>query len=113
MKHIEEQIADLKSEGVIHGKLRSWPISRCDQFGDTMQAMLDENKRLTAEIRKANAREREAFMAGFTGRTLASFTGRANMPDIEQAWQQYRCRDDTDWKSVDPDNDALDKLKAE
>ena len=102
-KHIEERIA--------HYRRHESPYHHIT--ADTMQAMLDENKRLTAEIRKANAREREAFMAGFTSRTLASFTGRANMPDIEQAWQQYRCRDDTDWKSVDPDNDALDKLKAE
>lgn len=57
----------------------------------------EEIKRLKEKLLKANARERSAFFAGFKD-------GR-NHPDIEQAWQQYRCLDDTDWataKEVEP-----------
>ena len=51
-------------------------------------------------LEQANARERPAFEAGL-------LAGAAKAPlyiddfDIEQAWQHYRCQDDTDWKTVD------------
>lgn len=50
---------------------------------------------LLAEVKAANARERKAFMAGVD----YGFTESAS-DDWEQAWQQYRCQDDTDWKAT-------------
>ena len=53
---------------------------------------------LRDEILAANARERKAFIAGVQAVT-------ESMPyttvfDEDQAWQQYRCQDETDWKVV-------------
>jgi hypothetical protein len=62
---------------------------------DELQA---EIARLQAEVAKANARERPAFMAGLLkghGEGIESYAG-----DPEQDWQQYRCQDDTDWRAV-------------
>ena len=39
MDKIREQIDDLNSVNVIHGPLRSWPIARCEEFANTMEAM--------------------------------------------------------------------------
>lgn len=52
---------------------------------------------------EANARERPAFFAGAIDMDDAN---------VEQAWQQYRCKDETDWKVADDntgDNDGLNK----
>ena len=53
---------------------------------------------LRNEITDANARERPAFMAGFKAATTTppGMFGH----DEEQAWQQYRCQDDSDWKAT-------------
>lgn len=50
--------------------------------------------RLTTEVRKANAREELAFFAGAHALICDPTV------DIVQAWQQYRCQDDSDWKAV-------------
>jgi len=55
-----------------------------------------ENKRLTEQLRAANARERPAFEAGYEAGGDDCRTGDE---DREQAWQQYRCQDDSDWKA--------------
>jgi hypothetical protein len=49
-----------------------------------------EVSRLSCEVKRANARERKAFTAGFY--SLGA--------DEEQKWQEYRCQDDSDWKAV-------------
>ena len=48
-----------------------------------------EIERLTNEVTIANGRERQAFITGYK-------CG-ADPEDLEHAWQQYRCQDDTDW----------------
>ncbi len=65
---------------------------------------LSEIDDLRNEITVANAREREAFMAGFKAATTTppGMFGR----DEEQAWQQYRCQDETDWKVVSEEEAA-------
>jgi len=50
------------------------------------------------ELKKANAREKAAFMAGFE--TAMHWDGDC-MPDKERAWQSHRCQDDTDCKTTD------------
>ena len=55
-----------------------------------------EIDRLTTELKNANARERKAFM---TACKIRSITPIAEW-DEEEAWQQYRCQDDTDWKAT-------------
>lgn len=47
-------------------------------------------------LEQANARERPAFMAGYEYADVNNTTA-----DAEQAWQEYRCQDDTDWKAVE------------
>ena len=49
------------------------------------------------EAKRANARERPAFMAGLEA--AFEWDGVETL-DYEQAWQQYRCQDDADWRSV-------------
>ena len=45
----------------------------------------------------ANARERKAFLAGYK----EGFSDFLTMDeDVERAWQQYRCQDETDWRAV-------------
>ncbi len=61
-----------------------------------------EIKRLSAELTKANARERKAFMAGF----WVDSNCRPINPDDEQEWQQYRCQDDSDWKVASEEDAA-------
>jgi len=68
-----------------------------------------ENKRLTEQLRAANARERPAFEAGYEAGGDDCRTGDMDewgergvtkyTEDREQAWQQYRCQDDSDWKA--------------
>jgi len=50
---------------------------------------------LVTEVKAANLRERKAFMAGLSIN--------AGYQDAEQEWQQYRCKDDTDWRAVEID----------
>jgi hypothetical protein len=38
--NIQEQIDNLRGVNVIHGKLRSWPVDRCNQFADTLEKLL-------------------------------------------------------------------------
>ena len=45
------------------------------------------------KLRRAEAREREAFMAGVA---YCSMVCKDDW-DAEQGWQQYRCKDDADW----------------
>lgn len=47
----------------------------------------------------ANARERPAFFAGAIDMDDAN---------VEQAWQQYRCKDDKDWKVTDENTEDND-----
>ncbi len=55
------------------------------------------------EARSANARERPAFMAGLEA--AFEWNGIETL-DYEQAWQQYRCQDETDWKVVSEEDAA-------
>ena len=54
-----------------------------------------------SEVTTANARERPTFIAG------ANAVMNDQDVDIEQAWQQYRCQDDTDWKVVSEEEEAI------
>lgn len=51
---------------------------------------------------EANARERPAFMAGLSID--------AGHQDAEQEWQQYRCKDDKNWKVADDNKGDTDEL---
>ena len=64
--------------------------------------LLEDNARLEAELKQANARERKAFIAGWNGGLCAGNT------DEEQAWQQYRCQNNSDWAALKTD-DLQDK----
>ena len=70
-----------------------WPASACK----TVDEQDDEIERLTAEVTKWKAEQEKAFRAGWTSCWLY---WEAGVIDEEQAWQQYRCQDETDWKSV-------------
>ena len=64
----------------------------------------EDVERLRAALRDANARERSAFMAGhFEGGQFGSDG------DKEQAWQQYRCQDDTDLAALSPTQEVDDE----
>lgn len=67
-----------------------------------LQELVGRVKDLEADLKKANARERPAFEAGLDAGVDVNYF---NCQDKEQAWQQYRCQDDTDWKSVKPPED--------
>jgi hypothetical protein len=75
---------------------------------DVLEGRLNKQERfhagelsiLTTEVSAANARERPAFMAGWGYRYVHK------SDDLEQAWQQYRCQDDSDWKAVDDETAA-------
>ncbi len=58
---------------------------------------------LSAEVTAANARERPAFVAGWNA---ALHIKDCDSDDIERAWQQYRCQDETDWKAVSEEDAA-------
>ena len=67
-----------------------------------------EIERLLDQLTVANARERKAFMAGIDAVTSHAPPSRADMSDWddEQAWHQYRCQDDSDWKMVSEEDAA-------
>ena len=46
----------------------------------------------SSEVSTANAREKPAFMAGFERG--------GDCVDADEAWQQYRCQDNSDWKAT-------------
>lgn len=56
--------------------------------------LADALEQATDDLRKANARERPAFMAG--AKAAINWDGIETF-DYEQVWQQYRCQDDADW----------------
>ena len=60
-----------------------------------------EIERLQAKIKIANTRERKAFIAGANAVI--------NDVDIEQVWQEYRSKDDSDWAVVKADNHSACK----
>jgi len=53
-----------------------------------------QEQRSTA-LSEGAVKEREAFLAGYEA---GLSDARTDDEDNEQAWQQYRCQDDTDWK---------------
>ena len=63
----------------------------------------DRLAKLLAELAAANARERPAFEAGYREGLAEAWIEDG---DVEQAWQQYRCQDDTDWKVVSEEDAA-------
>ena len=71
------------------------------EAGKTLNASANELSRLSCENERANARERKAFMAG-----VEAVQHGADFHDEEEAWQQYRCRDETDWKVVSEEDAA-------
>ena len=80
-------------------------MSELDLLADCLKDATKERDELAAALEQANAREREAFMAGIEIFAKHVSPSRASLMDWddEQAWQQYRCQDDTDWKTVDDD----------
>ena len=72
------------------------PYCLCDRA-------FQEVRTLTAQVTAANARERPAFMAGLEA--AFEWNGIETL-DYEQAWQQYRCQDETDWKVVSEEDAA-------
>lgn len=58
---------------------------------------------LLTNVKTANARERPAFYAGYREGLADAWT---EDDDAEQAWQQYRCQDETDWKVVSKEDAA-------
>ena len=54
----------------------------------------DEIEKLQTEIEHWKNREQAAFRAGFTAGKFSH--------DEEQAWQQFRCKDSTDWRGKQP-----------
>lgn len=91
-----ERLQMLDTEGLAHlqegNRVRSVAI----------EGQKKEIERLSCEVTTANAREREAFMAG------CQYAGKAPPDDWdqEQGWQQYRCQDETDWKVVSKEDAA-------
>ncbi len=75
-----------------------------DGYGEDLQCDIRSICRDTlTELAQANAREREAFMAGFKIFPHESV-------DAEQKWQQHRCQDDTDWKqTTEAEAQAIDE----
>jgi len=61
---------------------------------DQILVQAKEIIQLTAELERRQGRERKAFVAGYN--TVNSDAD----SDLEQAWQQYRCRDDSDFATV-------------
>lgn len=55
-------------------------------------------ERLTEAYVKACHRERAAFMAGYDAGHKDG--GDIQKADHEYEWQQYRCQDDTDWRTT-------------
>ena len=57
---------------------------------------------LMCQLERANARERKAFAAGMIALVdhVAGALEKAADIDPEQAWQQYRCQDDSDWRAA-------------
>ena len=66
-----------------------------------LQEQRREIERLEAELKKANARERDAFMAGFEMDSDCRMGEPHTKPNPEQKWMEYRCQDDTDWRATD------------
>ncbi len=62
----------------------------CDKCGRPRLDVFDK-------LALANAREKKAFMAGLQRGEQWSD---APYDDNEQEWQQYRCQDDSDWRST-------------
>ena len=77
-------------------------IRPADHWKNQLYEKDQEIERLSAEVSAANARERPAFMAGFqSGYEAGEPCTTIEQEDYEQAWQQYRCQDDSDWKVTD------------
>lgn len=60
-----------------------------DSRGRELATQDDEIERLSEQWKSG---QRQAFMAGFKACL--------KQPDIEQAWQQYRCQDPADFRAV-------------
>ena len=66
----------------------------------------DEIERLEAALKKANARERLAFEAGWTVYGDNDHLDPV-MESVEAAWKHYRCQDDADWKAISQDTNNV------
>ncbi len=66
-----------------------------------------EVERLSSEVSTANARERKAFMAG-----IEAVQHGADFHDEEEAWQKYRCQDDSDWAVVSEGHESAEDREA-
>lgn len=67
----------------------------CGYWREAAKWREQERDAAREELKKANARERPAFEAGWYAH------GKDPAPDLEQDWQEYRCQDPTDWRAVD------------
>ena len=89
-------------EEMVEG-LRSF--SATDRRERFYEACAETIECLSSKITTANARERKAYMAGFWDGYETDPVPECE-PDEEQAWQQYRCQDDSDWKVVSKEDAA-------
>ena len=87
-------------------ELIRWLNKKYSRHGEIEDGLAAERlKLLSSEVTAANARERPAFEAGMKkAAAMAPFN--IDEYDLEQAWQQYRCQDETDWKVVSEEEAA-------